>query len=325
MAEPRFHLPDAAIIGRETMADGASIRTLVLMHPKPVANLLLLTGRADFHEKWADAIASLWRAGFSIASFDWRGQGGSTRLTDTGAGHIDSFDTWLSDLDRLSDWALAALPGPYPLAPTSGRRWLALGHSMGGHLLTRWVADPARESLPFRKELDGLVLAAPFFGLGGPVAVRTAALSVAPLQVARGKAADFAWGQTPYGAIQRRPERQLLLTGSRAHFEDEGLWVEANPELATGGVSWGWIAAFAQSRWVLEGLPLERLDLPVLMLLAAKEKLVDNKAAIRVATRMPNCRTHIVMSAAHELLREADGPRQEALAKIRDFAREFAR
>lgn len=316
MPEPLFHLPDAAIIGRETMADGATIRTLLLMHERPVANLLLLTGRADFHEKWADAIASLWHAGFSIASFDWRGQGGSTRLTDTGAGHIDSFDTWLSDLDRLSDWALAALPGP---------RWLALGHSMGGHLLTRWAADPARGQLPFRKELDGLVLAAPFFGLGGPVAVRTAALSVAPFQVARGKAADFAWGQTPYGAIQRRPERQLLLTGSRAHFEDEGLWVEARPDLATGGVSWGWIAAFSESRRKLEALPLERLELPVLMMLAAKEKLVDNRAAIRIATRMPNCRTHIVMAAAHELLREADGPRQEALAKIRDFAREFAK
>ena len=316
MPEPRFHLPDAAIIGRETMADGASIRTLVLMHERPVANLLLLTGRADFHEKWADAISSLWRAGFSIASFDWRGQGGSTRLTDTGAGHIDSFDSWLSDLDHLSDWALKALPGP---------RWLALGHSMGGHLLTRWAADPARGQLPFRKELDGVVLAAPFFGLGGPVAVRSAALSVAPLQVARGKAADFAWGQTPYGAIQRRPERQLLLTGSRAHFEDEGLWVEARPELATGGVSWGWIAAFSDSRRKLEALPLERLELPVLMMLAAKEKLVDNRAAIRIATRMPNCRTHIVMAAAHELLREAEAARQEALAKIRDFAREFAK
>ena len=210
------------------------------------------------------------------------------------------------------------------LAPV-GARWLALGHSMGGHLLTRWVGDPERAQLRFRKELDGLVLAAPFFGLGGPVAVRRAALSVAPLQVARGKAADFAWGQTPYGTIQRRAERQLLLTGSRAHFEDEGLWVEARPELATGGVSWGWINAFSESRRRLEALPLETLDLPVLMLLAAKEKLVDNKAAIRVATRMPNCRTHIVMSAAHELLREAEPARQEALGQIRDFAREFAK
>jgi alpha-beta hydrolase superfamily lysophospholipase len=40
---------------------------------------------------------------------------------------------------------------------------------------------------------------------------------------------------------------------------------------------------------------------------------------------MANCRTQIVMAAAHELLREAEPQRQEALAKVRDFAREFAR
>jgi lysophospholipase len=325
LSEPLFQLPPAAVIGREEMPDGASIRTLLLPHDKPICNLLLLTGRADFHEKWADAIGLLNGLGFAIAAFDWRGQGGSTRLTDSGAGHIDSFDTWLSDLDRLSDWALRMLPGPTSHAPTSGRRWLALGHSMGGHLLTRWIADPARSRLPFRQELDGAVLAAPFYGLGGPVAMRAAATRVAPFQVARGLAEAFAWGQRPYGAFQQRPERQLLLTGSRAHFEDEGRWVEARPELATGGVSWGWIKAFTESQRALEALPLETTQLPVLMLMAARERLVDNKAAIRIATRLPACRTHIVAAAAHELLREAEPQRQEALGQIRAFALEVAK
>lgn len=312
-SEPRFHLPAAAVIGRETMADGASIRTLLLPHEAPIANLLLLTGRADFLEKWAEAICALHEQGFAIATFDWRGQGGSTRLTQSGAGHIDSFDTWLSDLDSLSRWAWGSL---------HGRRWIALGHSMGGHLLTRWIADPARHALPLREALLGAVLAAPFYGLGGPVAMKAAAMRMAPLQVARGKAADFAWGQTPYGARQQRPERQFLLTGSRAHFEDEGRWVEARPDLATGGVSWGWIKAFVESERALETLPLEALELPVMMLLAAKERLVDNKVAMKVAARLPHCERHIVEGAAHELLREAEPARQQALAKIHAFALE---
>ncbi len=312
-AGPRFHLPQAALIGRETMADGATIRTLLLPHEAPIANLLLLTGRADFHEKWADAIQALHELGFAIAAFDWRGQGGSSRLVDSGAGHIDSFDTWLGDLDRLSGWAKAALPPG---------RWIALGHSMGGHLLTRWLADPARGDLPFRTGLAGAILAAPFYGLGGPVAMKTAALRMAPFQVARGRAGAFAWGQQPYGAFQQRPERQFLLTGSRAHFEDEGRWVAARPELATGGVSWGWIKAFAESQRALHAMPLETIDVPLMMLLAAKERLVDNKAAMAIAARLPTCRRHVVDGAAHELLREADPARQAALAKIRSFALE---
>lgn len=310
-SEPRFHLPAAAVIGRETMADGSSIRTMLLPHDAPIANLILLTGRADFLEKWADAICALHDLGFAIATFDWRGQGGSTRLTRSGAGHIDSFDTWLSDLDVLSRWAWGSL---------NGSRWIALGHSMGGHLLTRWIADPARHALPLRAALGGVILAAPFYGLGGPVAMRAAVARMAPLQVARGKAANFAWGQTPYGARQQRPERQFLLTGSRAQFEDEGRWVEARPDLATGGVSWGWIKAFAQSERALEALPLEAVDVPVMMLLAAKERLVDNKIAMKVAARLPHCERHVVEGAAHELLREAEPARQQALAKIRAFA-----
>jgi alpha-beta hydrolase superfamily lysophospholipase len=75
--------------------------------------------------------------------------------------------------------------------------------------------------------------------------------AVGPLQVARGMASAFAWGQQPYGPLQQRISRQYLLTGSRAHFEDEGRWVEARPELATGGVSWGWIQAFAESERIV--------------------------------------------------------------------------
>ena len=295
------------------MADGASIRTLILRHEAPIANLLLMTGRADFLEKWADAICTLHQMGFAIAAFDWRGQGGSTRLVQNGAGHIDSFDTWLADLDALSGWAWGSL---------HGRQWIAMGHSMGGHLLTRWIADPDRRTLPLREALRGAILASPFFGLGGPRPLKAAALWLAPLQVARGKAADFAWGQTPYGDIQGRPERQFLLTGSRAHFEDEGRWLAICPELATGGVSWGWIKAFSDSQRTLESLPLESLDLPVMMLLAAKERLVDNRAAMRIAARLPRCQRHIVESGAHELLREAEPARQQTLAKVRAFALE---
>lgn len=313
---PHFHLPKSALVGRAQMADGASVRTLLLPHKAPIANLLLLTGRADFLEKWAGAFAELHQAGFGIASFDWRGQGGSSRLTASGAGHIDSFDTWLADLDHLSGWARELL---------GGRRWLVLGHSMGGHLLTRWIADPTRRRLPLRRVLDGAVLAAPFYGLGGPALMRAAAMRIAPLQAARGKAADYAWGQQPWGPRQQLPARQYLLTASRAHFEDEGLWLAARPELATGGVSWGWLKAFAESEAALERLPLERLDLPLLLLLADRERVVDNRAALRIAARMPHVRHRFFAHAAHELLREADAVRQDALISIVNFAREVAR
>ncbi len=309
---PLYQLPPASIVGREVMADGAEIRTLLIPHDRPIGRMLMLTGRADFLEKWAETFIRFHEAGFAIASFDWRGQGGSARQTDNGAGYIDSFDTWLSDLDRLSDWALAAL---------GDGKWLILGHSMGGHLLTRWLADPARRSLPLRRQVGAAVLMAPFFGLGMPWPMRAAVLSAAPIQVARGLGHEFAWGQRPYGIAQKSKARSLLLTGSRHLFAEEGRWIDVNPSLATGGVSWGWLDAFFHSQAVLDALPLEELQLPVLMLLGDKEHLVDSKAALQIAARLPHCQIMLLAGAAHELLRE----RRPLRTKVRDRIRRFAR
>ena len=299
------------MLGSLPMADGARIRTLLLPADQPIANLLVLNGRADFLEKWADAYGLLHASGFSVFSFDWRGQGGSTRLHDSGAGHIDSFESWMTDLDALAAHAQASL-APAP--------WLALGHSMGGHLLTRWLADPAHARHPLRAEVRGAMLVAPFFGFALPWAVRQALVRTARLKVAAGQGAQFVWGQKPYGAHQQRLSRQHLLTGSRPHFEDEGRWVGARPELATGGVSWGWVKAFVDSEDHLEALPLETMALPALMLLASRERLVDNRRAMRIAARLPACERHMVAGAAHELLRERDGTRQLVLSKLKDFA-----
>lgn len=311
---PRFHLPEAAHVAPVTMADGARIRTLRLPHPRPVANLLLLTGRADFLEKWADAIAALHGLGLSIASFDWRGQGGSDRLTQKGSGHIDSFDRWLADLDQLAGHAVETMPD----AP-----WLTLGHSMGGHLLSRWIAEPARHGHPLRhplrQRLKGAVLSSPLHGINMAQPLRAIALRMAARRVRQGRGDDFAWGQGPYGATQQSAARQALLTHDDARFEDEARWIAMCPGLATGGVSWGWLQAFAESEDRLEHLPLESLDLPVLMLLAGEERLVDNDHARAIAARLPRCRLELVPDGAHELLREADRQRQMALSKIRDF------
>ncbi len=311
MSEPRFHLPPAAQIRMQAMADGSNIRAMILPHPKPRANLLLLNGRADFLEKWADAYTMLHVAGFSIVTWDWRGQGLSARTCTNGSGHIDSFDRWLADLDALALWAKQALPES---------RWLALGHSMGGHLLLRWLTDRAHQPHVLLPGLAGAILLSPFLGLGMSWALRVAVLQQARREVARGNGEAFAWGQKPYGAVQQADMRMLLLTASRERFEDEHRWLAARPEMAIGGVSWGWLNAFAQSQDKLDAEPLDVHGLPLLMLLGSREKLVSAPAALATAKRLPHCQTVIIEGAAHELLREADGPRQSTLSHIVTFA-----
>lgn len=300
-------LPAAGAVGTLAMADGTPVRTFLLPYAAPLARLLLLNGRADFLEKWARLFAELHDLGFALAAFDWRGQGRSGGKPANGAGHISSFDLWLDDLDRLVPWACAALGGEV----------LLLAHSMGGHLALRWLADG-------RGRVPALVLTAPFCGFALPRPVMAVLAALARRQVRRGRAEAYAPGQKPWGPHRMDRARATILTSDTGRFAEEGSAVEADPALAVGGVSWGWIAAAETSLARLHAAPLERLATPTLMLLAERERLVSNRAARAVAARLPACTAETVPGAAHEILREADAPRRFALSRIRAFAARHA-
>jgi lysophospholipase len=97
--------------------------------PVPRGSILFAGGRGDFVEKYLETFAA-WRAGgWSVASFDWRGQGKSKGAIV--AGHLDSFDILAEDFGALvADWQ-AATPAPH----------VVVGHSMGGHMLLRLALE----------------------------------------------------------------------------------------------------------------------------------------------------------------------------------------
>ena len=75
---------------------------------------------------------------------DWRGQGGSVRLVPQAPlkGHIDDFAEYDADLEAFLEQVVAPM-----LA--GGARPIALAHSMGGHILLRYLSrHPGRISRP---------------------------------------------------------------------------------------------------------------------------------------------------------------------------------
>jgi lysophospholipase len=264
--------------------------------------MLFQVGRGDVFEKYLESFAH-WRAcGWSITSFDWRGQGGSGRLTeDLHCGHIDSFDTYVADLaDFAAAWREESY-GPHVL----------VGHSMGGHLVLRALVEG-------RVEADAAVLVAPMLGLKSPVGPRLGE-RLARLLARGGFARRRAWGRNerPF----TRAARQTLLTSDRERYEDELWWIEANPTNVAGPPSWGWLAeAFRSTREVAANPALATLDVPLLLLVAEKDALVDPVAAIRVAERLPRAvLVRFGPEARHELLRETDAIRDRAIQEIDRF------
>lgn len=297
----RRAIPAGARIETWTTPDGWPLRcfTWDVEGRTPRGSILFQGGRGDIFEKYLEVFAHWHERGWTITSFDWRGQGGSGRLTDNPhCGHIDQFGQYVDDLKAFwSEWR-AATPGPHAL----------MGHSMGGHLVLRALVEGAVDP-------DAAVLVAPMLGLKSPLGAGLGERAARMLGGV-GNSARPAWrgNERPHTT----ETRQNLLTYDEERYADEIWWQEAKPELLLGPPSWRWvIEAFRSTREVRTDKRLKDMRVPVLMLIADADMLVEPKAAHAIAAKLPDARVvRFGNEAAHELLREADPVRNRAIGEI---------
>ncbi|TCD06217.1 alpha/beta hydrolase [Erythrobacteraceae bacterium CFH 75059] len=292
--EARWTAPDGHVIRRFDWAAGAGAR----------GSLLFLPGRGDAYEKYLEAFGEWHDARWAVTALDWRGQAGSGRLgRDAFTGHVEDFRQWIDDLAAFWQEWRAAAPAPHVL----------VAHSMGGHLALRAVAEN-------RVRPAALVLSAPMLGFVGPPLPVFMLHHVARAMCRMGDAARPAWrwSEKP-GAVPAA--RQELLTHDADRYADELWWRDARPDLAMGPGSWGWVErAYASMRALFAPGVLERIDIPVLILAAEHDRLVDYRAIAVAARRIPGATLmRFGPEARHELLREADGVRGRAMAAIAGF------
>ena len=298
----RRAVPADAAIAAWHAPDGWPLRRFDWPAKHPRGRLLFQGGRGDFIEKYLEAFGHFHAADWSVTAFDWRGQGGSGRLSaDPHVGHATSFEPWLDDLTRL--WRAWSDEGAGPR--------VVIGHSMGGYLVLRALAEA-------RVDADAAVLVAPMLGLRSPLGSRWGG-QIARFMARCGDPARAAWkgNERPASVMSR----QRLLTHDASRYEDERWWTEQNPAIRLGPPSWGWVSeAFAATRALEADSRLESIRTPVLMLVADADGLVDARAALRVAARLPNVELiRFGDESAHEILREADPVRERALAAIDAF------
>ncbi|WP_084355998.1 alpha/beta fold hydrolase [Novosphingobium lentum] len=311
-SETRWVAPDGELIRRidwpGVPARAASAMASLGADDAPVSggtrgSLLFVPGRGDFYEKYLETLDHWHRAGWRVTALDWRGQAGSGRFIDDPlTGHVPDFSVWIADLAAFwAEWSATA-PGPQVI----------VGHSMGGHLVLRALAE---------KRIDPMVavLVAPMLGFltPGPAALLH---GVARMMARLGNPERVAWKSSEKpGADPSR--RHALLTHDADRYADEIAWRAARPELAMGPGSWRWVErAYASMRGLDAPGVLEAVETPVLMLATRNDGLVGFSAIKRAARRLP--RAQLVIwgkEARHELLREVDEVRDRVLHTIDDF------
>ena len=258
--------------------------------------MFVLPGRTEFVEKYFEVVSDLMRRGFNVVVLDWRGQGLSGRLLkdEPEKNHLEDFSLLGDDFSEFLTQA-----GRKRFA----KPWFSLAHSTGALCQMQCFADHPSSEAKFEKA----VFTSPFFGMRfTPLGeARTRALVKNALE--KGKARNFIPIHGKYGWKVKSFFTRDRLTSDVARFENIHWFIDENPALALGGVTYGWLAAAIQATDRLQQSALPgRLKMPMLFVLAGRERVVDNGPAEDFIGRLPTASMVKLQDARHEILMERD-------------------
>jgi lysophospholipase len=291
-AAPLFETPAAPIPaggGAEWYfgAGGARLRA-ALFNPRGEArgSVVVSPGRTEPIEKYFEVVEILTARGFVVLIHDWRGHGLSYRPAGDQRGHAAGYRDFITDYSALITAFQARLPRP----------WIALGHSMGGCLTLLALALG-------EGRFSGAILSAPMLGILTGAVPRSAARLLARALTALGQGKDLA------GSGSSAPEtfETNILTHDPARWRRNQEQLRLHPELVVGPPTWGWLDFAFQATGELKhraGTP--RIAVPLSVVAAGEERLVDNAGLARVTARVPSARFVTLAGAYHEILQETD-------------------
>lgn len=264
----------------------------------------IFPGRAEFIEKYFEVVGELRRRGFAVAVLDWRGQGGSSRLTRNPLrGHIEDFAHYEEDLAHfMKAVVLPDCPAPY----------YALGHSMAAMVL---FSAAVKRGCWFAR----MVMTSPMVKIAG-------------LPMPEGLCRNLTDGLSMFGFGKRTVPgdkerfRQIqafegnTLTSDRERFLRNLSVLQAAPELAIEAPTIGWLkAALEAIQRVHNAKFAPRIRVPVLMLAASDDQIVDSKAIEDLATRLRAGSQIVLRGSRHEILQERDPIREQFWAAFDAF------
>ncbi len=303
---PTNPAPQGIRAGYFTAADKVRLRYATAPKTEGAAKgtICLVQGRTEYVEKYFETIGDFQKRGFAVATFDWRGQGGSDRLIpNRRLGYVRDFNEYWVDLQSFhANILLPDCPAPYYL----------VGHSMGG--LVSLIAA-TRDRMMF----DRVFLSSPMVGLAGqPLSFGGMALLGDTLsflgmgRVAVGRAADELPSEKGFPG-------NPLTSDLRRYMITVDTWRD-RPDLIVAKPTFKWAAAamHAMAEASSDSFPAS-VKVPVMILAAARDEVVSTAWTEQLGLRMRNGRHSVVAAARHELFMESDAIRAQLFAAFDAF------
>jgi lysophospholipase len=303
---PANPVPEGARAGIFETRDRVRLRYALFPRTGAVnrGTVCLIQGRTEFIEKYFETIADFQGRGFQVATFDFRGQGGSERLIgNPRLGFVDRFEDYCTDLTSFhAEILLPDCPPPFYL----------VGHSMGG--LVALMAGAA-DRLMFER----IFLSAPMLALDRqPFGMAGSARLAETL-------CFLGLGRLPVRRRADRPPSEATfpgnpLTSDLPRYLRTVEVLRAAPALAIGAPTLRWSAsALHAMRVAATDRFIESFKAPLLMLAAARDEVVSSAATEQLGLRLKTGRHIVIPAARHELFMEADPIREQVFAAFDAF------
>jgi len=253
--------------------------------------IVLLGGRSEFIEKYREIIDQLLARDLDVATFDWRGQGLSDRmLPNRYKGYVESYDDYLQDLTDFMDRYVPQ---------QEGKPVMILAHSMGGHIALRYLHDnPGR--------VDKAVLTSPLIDIAGSTLLTQTMKMAVKIAAKSGFKKHYATRINDFDPSKKRFAGNRL-TRDPYRFKKTIEMITNTPDIAIGGVTFGWLnATFNSIQCVMGDGYLEGISTPLLIVSAGADDIVSVAAQKKACRRVPACDWVMIPNALHELLIETD-------------------
>jgi lysophospholipase len=269
--------------GQGTLTGVGRIRLAYRTWEKPNARaaLVVIHGLGEHSGRYGDFGERMASLGISTYAMDLRGHG----LSDGRRGHVPAFDVFLQEVDRFRREVEGLADFRVPV--------FLLGHSMGGLIALRYVEE-------YADRFRGAIISSPWLATAMPVP---------------------RWKVTLAHALARLLPALPLRHGVRAeHLSRDADIVAAyrDDPLVHGSITPRMFAEVSAAM----GLALQRSDRlqqPLLLVLAGDDRIVDTSRTVRFARgiQASDVTVRVYPEQYHELLNELD--RQQVYRHVRDW------
>ena len=267
--------------------DNRELYCVMYRNPDARGTVVLIHGFTENAFKYTELICSLLKNGFSVAAYDQRGHGRSWRspsVTDLSVTHVDNFNEYVIDLERIIDAVRPECEGSLTL----------FAHSMGGAVASLYL-----ESHP--DTFSRAVLCAPMIApnVGGLPAFIPSLICGTARTI--GRSCRKVFFMKPYTGHE---DFATSCATDRARFD----WydnVKFNTPVFQNSIpTYSWVneSVKVTGRILADGMP-ERITCPVLLFTADDDSSVMPEPQKKFIERVRNGSQVFVPSSRHEIFR----------------------